>query len=196
MVVNDLIPGVQCNGGARWQVATPASSAGVERVFSAAGKRCTRTSKSPPRLARSRRLSLPCRMCSSVGAGASRLPRGLLLVGATHAHSVGLLAACAVVAVNKLLIALGHSSITIKLIEYILLMVHSDSYLLMVIPCLAAHRHHARGLHVTVFDLSCAGATVNFTLINCIHRSFTSSDKSNTISESNESAESLLFAHT
>ena len=70
------------------------------------------------------------------GAGASRLPRGLLLVGATHAHSVGLLAACAVVAVNKLLIALGHSSITIKLIEYILLMVHSDSYLLMVIPCL------------------------------------------------------------
>ena len=120
---------------------TPASSAGVERVFSAAGKRCTRTSKSPPRLARSRRLSLPCRMCSSVGAGASRLPRGLLLVGATHAHSVGLLAACAVVAVNKLLIALGHSSITIKLIEYILLMVHSDSYLLMVIPCLGARYH-------------------------------------------------------
>ena len=113
---------------------TPASSAGVERVFSAAGKRCTRTSKSPPRLARSRRLSLPCRMCSSVGAGASRLPRGLLLVGATHAHSVGLLAACAVVAVNKLLIALGHSSITIKLIEYILLMVHSDSYLLTPKP--------------------------------------------------------------
>ena len=90
LVINDLIHGVKMAAREQGRRHRPAWSASSPQWA-----RCTWTSRSPPRLARSRRLSSPRRMWSRCAAC-----RAALEFGATHrtrTHSVaciGLLAAC------------------------------------------------------------------------------------------------------